>query len=219
MNLPQIVIIGAGGHAKVVADIILKIGRYQIAGHTAPGNPPPAARLKFRYLGNDNVLPSLWKQGVKLAALGVGGVGDNRPRRRIYEHIHSLGFSTPPLVHPAAIVADGVLPVEGLVIAPGAVVNPRVEFGVNTIINSAAVVEHDCVLGEHVHVAPGAVLCGGVRVGSLAHVGAGAVVIQGVALGEGAVVGAGAVVLHDVEPWTVVAGNPARFIKSLKEVF
>ncbi|MEW6181620.1 MAG: NeuD/PglB/VioB family sugar acetyltransferase [Bacillota bacterium] len=218
MNLPQIVIIGAGGHAAMVTDIILKAGKYSLAGYTAPGSPPPASRLRFRYLGNDDVLPTLRRQGVKMAALGVGGVGDNKPRRRMYEHIHSLGFSFPPLIHPSAVVADD-LTVEGLIIAPGAVVNPRVELGVNTIINSAAVVEHNCVVGEHVHVAPGAVLCGGVRVGGLAHVGAGAVVIQGVALGEGAVVGAGAVVLHDVNPWTVVAGNPARFIKSLREVF
>lgn len=213
MNLPLIVVVGAGGHAAIVAEIILKSKKYQIVGHTAPEKPLTLPRPGFEYLGDDSVLPSLQRRGVTLAALGVGGVGDNRLRSRLYERVCSFGFSFPPLIHPAATVADGVLHAAGLVVAPGAVINPGVTVGVNTIINSAAVVEHDCLVGEHVHVAPGAVLCGGVRVGSLAHIGAGAVIIQGITLGEGAIVGAGAVVIDNVEPWVTVAGNPAKVIK------
>jgi UDP-perosamine 4-acetyltransferase len=217
MNATPVVIIGAGGHATVVAEIVQKAGVYRITGYTAPEERPPDRWWPFIYLGDDGVLPVLRRQGVELAVLGVGAVGDNRKRRDLFVKVRALGFCFPSLAHHSAIVAEGSALGEGSVVGPGAVVNTGVEIGANTIINSSAVVEHGCVIGEHVHVAPGAVLCGGVYLGGLAHVGAGAVVIQGVTIGEGAVVGAGAVVLHDVEPWTVVAGNPARTIKPLQK--
>lgn len=216
LDLAPIVIIGAGGHARVIAEIIRRQGVYRVAGYTAPRDQAFTDRWEFSYLGDDSVLPDLRRQGIVTAALGVGGVGDNRPRSRLYGKIKAFGFSFPPLMHPAATVAGGVTLADGAVIAPGAVVNPGVAIGPNTIINSAAVVEHDCIIGEHVHVSPRAVLCGGVRVERLAHVGAGAVVIQGVTIGEGAVVGAGAVVLDNVPPCVVVAGNPARARRLLR---
>ncbi|MHB1420533.1 MAG: acetyltransferase [Bacillota bacterium] len=212
-----IVIIGAGGHAAVIADIIQKQGRYRIIGYTAPARRTPASCWGYKYLGDDSSLPNLVEEGVNLSAIGVGGTGDNRPRSNIYEQILKLGFSFPVLSHPAAIVSGNVILGNGTVIAPGAVVNPGVEIGKNTIINSRVVIEHDSSIGDHVHVATGAVLCGGVRVGRLAHVGAGAVIIQGVKIGEGAIIGAGAVILDDVDPWCVIVGNPARVIKKLEE--
>jgi UDP-perosamine 4-acetyltransferase len=210
-----IVLIGAGGHAAVVASIIEALGIFFIVGYTAPAAGAATISCRYKHLGDDGVLPALFRQGVRLAALGLGGTGDNRPRHELYERIRLLGFEFPPLKHPAAIVAPDVVIGEGCVIAPGAVVNTGARIGINIIVNSGAVVEHDCVVGDHVHVASGAVLCGGVRVGRMAHIGAGAVVIQGVTLGEGALVGAGAVELRDVEPWTVVAGNPAMSLKRL----
>ncbi|SFQ96911.1 acetyltransferase [Desulfoscipio geothermicus] len=212
-----IVIIGAGGHAAVIADIIQKQGRYGIIGYTAPRERSPAASWGYNYLGDDSILPNLLQKDITLVALGVGGTGDNRPRSQLYEQIRALGFSFPVLSHPTAIVSGNVILGNGTVIAPGAVVNPGVETGKNVIINSGAVIEHDSSIGDHVHVAPGTVICGDVRVGRLAHVGAGAVIIQRVKIGEGAIIGAGAVVLRDVEPWTVVAGNPARVIRELEE--
>lgn len=217
MSLSPIVLIGAGGHASVVADIILKSGLYQIIGYTAPVKRECTGQWSFTYLGDDSILPSLLKQGVTIAALGVGGTGDNRPRYKLYEQIRNLGFSFPPLIHPSATVAEGTTVGSGSIIAPGAIINPGARIGNNVIINSGAIVEHDCVVEDHVHIAPGAVICGGARVGSLAHVGAGAVVIQGITIGEGAVIGAGTVVIHKVEPWTVVVGNPGRVIRAIKE--
>jgi UDP-perosamine 4-acetyltransferase len=208
-----IVLIGAGGHAAVVASIIEALGIFFVVGYTAPAAGAATISCRYKYLGDDGFLPALFRQGVRLAALGLGGTGDNRPRCELYKRIRAMGFEFPPLKHPAAVVAPDVVIGEGCIIAPGAVVNAGAKIGINTIVNSAAVVEHDCVIGDHVQVAPGAVLCGGVRVDRLAHIGAGAVVIQGVTVGEGALVGAGAVVLHDVESWTVVAGNPAMSLK------
>ena len=216
MEEQPIVLIGAGGHAAVVASIIEALGTFFVVGYTAPATGSATISCRYRYLGDDSVLPALFRQGVRLAAPGLGGTGDNRPRCALYERILAMGFEFPPLKHPAAVVAPNVVLGEGCVVAPCAVVNTGARIGINVIVNSGAVVEHDIVIGDHVHVAPGAVLCGGVKVGRLAYIGAGAVVIQGVTVGEGALVGAGAVVLKDIEPWTVVAGNPAMSLKRLK---
>lgn len=210
MEKQPIVLIGAGGHAAVVASIIEALESYLVVGYTAPAGGVAAISCHYNYLGDDSVLPALFNQGIRLAALGLGGTGDNRPRSELYERIRRLGFEFPLLKHPSAVVAPDVVFGAGCVVAPGAVVNTGAKLGINVIVNSGAVVEHDCVIADHVHIATGALLCGGVRVGRLAHIGAGAVIIQSVSIGEGALVGAGAVVVHDVKPWTVVMGNPAR---------
>ncbi|WP_084413276.1 acetyltransferase [Desulfovirgula thermocuniculi] len=213
MSRQQIIIIGAGGHALMIASIIEELGAFAIVGYTAPAPGKGPLSGRYKYLGDDEVLPGMLKRGVNLAAMGVGGTGDNRLRSELFVNITSMGFEFPPLQHPRAIVAPGVELNSGSVIAPGAVIGPGAKIGVNVIVNSGAVIEHECLLGDHVHVAPGSILCGGVKIDRLAHVGAGAVVIQGISIGEGAIIGAGAVVVKDVEPWSVVVGNPARVIK------
>ena len=92
----------------------------------------------------------------------------------------------------------------------GAVIQPGTRLGVNTIVNTRASIDHDCIIGDHVHIAPGAVLSGEVRVGNCSHIGCGATIVQGVKLGEATVIGAGAVVLKDVPDGTTVVGVPAR---------
>ncbi|OAT80386.1 acetyltransferase [Desulfotomaculum copahuensis] len=215
-GLIPIVIVGAGGHATVIAEIIKKQGKYDIIGYTAPGERVPGDDWGHEYLGNDGILPDLQQKGIVLAAIGVGGTGDNRLRAKLYKEVNEYGFSFPVLIHPSATIYSNTLLGDGTVVAPSAVVNPGVQIGVNVIINSGAIIEHHCIISNHVHVSPGAVICGGVKMSPLVHVGAGSVLVQGVSLGEGAIIGAGAVVLHDVEPWTVVAGNPGRVIKKLK---
>lgn len=217
MTRPRIVVIGGGGHARVVLDIIFSLGNYDVVGVVALDSPSYVGQYKIPYLGNDEVLPTLMEnRDVTLAALGVGAVGNNHKRKDLFTRVKAFGFSFPPLVHPRAVVGTGVEQGDGLVVAAGAVINPGVVCGTNVLVNTGAIVDHDCQLGDHVHVAPGAVLCGGVRVGGSAHIGAGATIIQGLTIGEGAVVGAGAVVVRDVPPWTVVAGNPARVLRTLR---
>lgn len=218
MTRPRIVVIGAGGHARVVLDILFSIGAYEVVGVVALDGPSYIGRYNIAYLGKDDVLPALLESGeAALAALGVGTVGDNHKRKDLFTRVKAIGYRFPPLIHPRAVVGGDLEQGEGLVVAAGATVNPGVICGTNVLINTGAVVDHDCRLGDHVHVAPGAVLCGGVRVGDTAHVGAGATIIQGLTIGEGAVVGAGAVVVRDVAPWTVVAGNPARVLRVLRD--
>lgn len=211
---PRIVGLGAGGHAKVVIEIVRALGEFELAGLL---DPRPelhgSAVLGVRVLGPDGLMGSLYDEGVKHAFIGLGSGHEMGGRARLYEEARRAGFDVPTLVHPAATVSPSALLGPGATICAGAVVNAAATAGEDVLVNSAALVEHDCVLGDHVHVASGARLAGGVRVGDLVHVGLGASVNQGVSIGAGSVVGSGAVVIEDVPAGVVVAGVPARVLR------
>lgn len=166
--------------------------------------------LGVRVLGGDDVLVEQKRAGVTHAFLGVGAVGDNSRRLRIWDEAKALGFQFLTVVHPSAIVSPSAQLGEGACVFPGAIVGAGASLGRNVIVNTGAIVEHDCRLGDHTHVASGAVLAGGVSVGDEAHVGAGASVKQGVRIGARAVVGVGAAVVDDVPEGAIVVGVPAR---------
>jgi len=203
--------IGAGGHAKVLIDILQLMGGFDITGLT---DSRPELRGKnlngIPILGSDELLPGLFRGGTKCAFLGVGGVGNNHPRAVVFERVRQMGFEFINATHPSASIARSVVMETGVAIMAGAVVNPDAHVGCNVVINSGAVVEHDCVLGDHVHVGPGAALAAAVTVGRYSHIGLHAAIKQGVSIGDDVVVGAGAVVLHDVGAGEVVLGIPAR---------
>ena len=205
------VILGGGCHAAVVIDALRAAGAaqpYAVLDHDAERAGEDVLGVPIR--GGDEVLPSLIREGVTCFMVGLGGVGDNRPRRRLYEW--GLAFGLTPLMvrHPSAVCSTSAQVGAGSLLLAAAVVNARAVLGVNVIVNTGAIVEHDCILGDHVHVATGARMASTVCIEGGAHVGAGATIRQCVTIGEGAVVGAGAVVLKDVEAWSVVVGVPAR---------
>ena len=167
-------------------------------------------------LGGDELMPQLLRQGARDFLVGLGGTGDNNPRRKLFELALRHGLAPSTVSHPAATRSPWATVGAGSVLLPGAVVNAGAGLGVNVIVNTGAIVEHDCVVGDHAHVATGAQIASSVRVGAGAHIGAGATVRQGITVGKGSIVGAGAVVVNDVEPWTVVVGVPARLLKRLR---
>ena len=171
--------------------------------------------LDVPVLGGDELLPELASRGATHFIVGLGGVGDNKPRRRLYESGLKHGLTPLTIRHPAATCSPSATVGGGSAILPAAVINACAVLGANTIVNTGAIVEHDCVMEDHVHVATGSRLSSTVRVGAMAHIGAGATVRQSITIGEGAIVGAGAVVVRDVEPWTVVVGVPARVLERL----
>lgn len=213
-ELPRIVGLGAGGHAKVVIEIVRALGSFELVGLLDP-RPDLHGRevLGVPVLGGDTLIASLYDDGVEHAFIGLGSGHEMEGRARLYEEARGAGFHVPALVHPAALVSPSASLGPGATLCAGAVVNAAARAGADLLVNTAAVVEHDCVLGDHVHVATGARLASGVRVGDVVHVGLGACVNQGVSIGAGSVVGSGAVVIEDVPEGVVVAGVPSRVLR------
>lgn len=208
MTLP-VIVIGAGGHAKVVLDVLLERGQRVIGLLDSDPAKKNKELLGVPVLGGDEILASYPPNNVSLV-LGIGSSGRPNHRRNIYEALKSRGYLFPVFVHPSAIITHAVEISDGTIVMAGAVVQPGCRIGANCIVNTGARIDHDCQLGNHVHVAPGAILCGDVCVGADSHIGAGSTIIQGINVGEGAIVAAGALVVDNIPDRTTVLGVPAR---------
>jgi len=209
MNNAPILIIGAGGHAKVVADA-LRARDEPVMGFT---DRDPAKHgtqvLGMPVLGDDDFITARSPDSVRLAN-GIGSVRLPTARRTVYLRFTQLGYSFVTVVHPAAVVSASVELGDGVQIMAGAVIQPGARIGANSLINTAAVLDHDCTIGAHCHLAPGCVLSGGIVVGDECHIGTGASVLHGVRIGARTVVGAGAAVVSDSAGGGTLAGVPAR---------
>jgi sugar O-acyltransferase (sialic acid O-acetyltransferase NeuD family) len=212
MTLP-IIVIGAGGHAAVVADALLAAGE-TVLGCTDADRSRHGSRLcGLPVLGDDESVLAAHAPSRTRLANGIGGVRDTALRRRVQQRLQGQGWQFVGVRHPSAIVSPFARVGESVQLLAGCVVQAGAELGAGCIVNTAAVVEHDCRLGEQVHVAPRALLCGGVEIGARSHVGAGAVVRQGLRLGDDTLIGAGAVVLRDFAGAGTVVGVPARVLR------
>jgi len=210
---PQIIIIGAGGHATMLLDALSAAAESRpIAVLDADVSRHGTMLLRAPIIGGDDSLSALIDAGATHFAVGVGTSvsGDNGPRRSIFARLLASGLAPLTIVHPRAIVSSGATIGAGAQILPGAIVNTGARIGINAIVNSGAIIEHDCSVGDHAHVASGACIAGGVIVENNVHIGARAVVRQLLRIGDGAVIGIGAAVIRDVAPATVVAGVPAK---------
>lgn len=208
---PRCLILGGGGHARVLIDGLLALGGVELVGVLDSSQSLEGGDVYgVPVLGGDDLLPRCAGKLADHFLVGLGGVRDNGPRRRLFESALSHGLKPLTFVHPMAYCSPRAILGAGSQLLPLCVVNAGASLGVNVIVNSGAVVEHDCRVGDHVHLATGARLCSTVEVGDQAHIGAGAVVRQLVAIGAGAVVAAGAVVVMDVAPGALVQGVPAR---------
>lgn len=205
------VILGGGGHARVLIDSLQRLDTVQLRGILDPNRELWGTECQgVPILGADDMLAELVAGGVTSFTVGLGGAGDNQPRQRLFALGVAHGLAPLTVIHPSATCSGWATVGPGSQLLPGSIVNAGAVLGVNVIVNTGAIVEHDCRLGDHVHVATGARLSGTVRLGDRAHVGAGAVIRQSISVGEDAVVGAGAVVVKDVGRGGVVVGNPAR---------
>lgn len=207
-------LLGSGGHAKVVIEIFQKNDDIDIVGliDKDPANIGKQV-LGVPVIGTDAQLTDLFQSGVDHALVAVGGTGDNFLRLKLFDRLKKIGFQFVNAIHPSAIISKATVFGSGNTVMAGCIINAGAAIGDNAIVNTGSIIEHDCRIGSHVHIAPRAVIAGGVVIGELTHVGMGAVVIQGRKIGRNALIGAGTVIIEDVPDNAVVVGNPGRIIK------
>jgi UDP-perosamine 4-acetyltransferase len=213
--MKKVIGIGAGGHARVVIDILQQTGGCEIVG-LLERDPQlwNSLVLGVLVIGNDSLLAELHDGGISRAFVGIGSSGNTRPRREAFEMLRRIGLHSVSAIHPAAVVSPHAELGIGVTVMARAVINPGAVLGDNVVVNTGAIVEHDCVLEDHVYIATAASLSGSVFVGEGSHIGNGATVKQGVRIGRGAIVGAGAAVIRDVPDGETVVGVPAKPIRT-----
>lgn len=210
--MDRIIVIGGGGHAKVVIAMLRKTGTFLIEGYVAPENRGPI--LDVPWLGTDKDLVALSRHGPPLhAAMGIGHPRNADARRSAHTVITQLGVEFQVVLDNTAVVADADCLGAGSVIMAGAVVQPGTKTGLCAIINTNATVDHDCLIEDFVHIGPGAVLCGGIVCAEGSLIGAGAVILPSCRIGRDCIIGAGAVVTEDCKDRGIYVGSPARRIK------
>lgn len=203
MPTDGLLLIGAGGHARVVYDAwrLLNPKRASLVFDESP-------LLNDTRFFDLRVQMAWPKMPAEVGSFHVA-IGHNLTRRRFFADAEVLGATVETIVHPGAHVSVHTVLGGGCFVAAGAVLAPLARLGRGCIVNHAASVDHDCLIGDFCHIAPGANLCGGVYVGDEVFIGAGAVVLPGRRIGTGAIVGAGAVVVQDVANGSIVMGVPA----------
>jgi UDP-perosamine 4-acetyltransferase len=211
----QIIILGAGGHARVCIDLLQSLG-YDIFGVFDDDTSLQGTKIlgcpilgSFQsYLDSSLDLDSKYNKQICVIA-----IGHNQYRANLYQKLKaSSTFSV--FVSGSAVVSQYAQIGPGSLVFDRAVVHVDAKIGQNVVVNTGAIVEHDCVLSDHVQVAPGAILCGNVAIGESSFIGAGAVIRQGITVGKNCMIGAGSVVVKDVEDNSLVMGCPAKLIKN-----
>jgi UDP-perosamine 4-acetyltransferase len=196
VTLP-IIVIGGGGHARVVIDTLLMLD-CDILGVCDPALPPGRpGPFGLAVLGGDDAVAAHAPDEVRLVN-GVGAPGAAERRRAVFESFGRRGYGFVTVVHPSAVIGREVALGAGAQVMAGAVVQTGARIGCNAILNTGCRIDHDCLIGDHAHIAPGAVLSGVVTVEDGVFIGAGASVIPGMRIGRGAMIGAGTVVVRDV---------------------
>jgi sugar O-acyltransferase (sialic acid O-acetyltransferase NeuD family) len=207
-----VIIIGAGGHTKVLIATLVLLRREIIGVMEANHEKQGGFLSAIPIIGDDQAIKNYKPEKIELVN-GIGSVGSPHKRMEIYQRFKKQGYKFAGVVHPSAIVMSDVQFGEGVQIMAGAIIQPGVRIGDNAIINTGAILDHDCIIGEHTHIAPGAVLSGGVHIGVASHVGTSATIIQGIRIGGNSIIGAGAVVIKNIPADNKAAGVPARNIK------
>lgn len=210
--MQRVLIIGAGGHAQVVADI-LKCAHDAGAGIRPIGYLDDDPSLAGRTLLDLPVLGTLADIVTVPHDALIVAIGDNATRHRVFDHLRQSGEHFAIAKHPRSVVASHVSIDEGTMICAGAIVNPGSVIGQNVILNTGCTVDHHSNIGSHVHIAPGVHLGGEVNIGDGVLVGIGAIVMPCCQIGEAAIVGAGACVTKSISAGVTVVGVPAKALQ------
>ncbi len=206
----KVVVMGAGGHGRVVLDILQHDPQYDVVGFVDSDKSLQGKKMDgVLVLGDTSAISKLRHDGVEGAIVGIG---DNRTREEFARKFREAGFTLVNATHPRASIARSVVLGRGVVIASGAIIAAHARIGDCAIVNTGAIVEHECVVGEAVHIGPGVKVAGRTTIKKGAQIGIGATVIQNLVIGEYATIGAGSVVLQNVPDNATVVGVPGRVV-------
>lgn len=208
--MSKIIIIGAGGHAKVCIEILRRLG--EDIAYCIGDSGAHSTCLGIPVLRGDENLVKLRSKGYKRAFVAVGS---NELRIRLAEKCVACGYSMLNAISSEAIVSESANIGIGVAIMPGAIINAEAVISDFSIINTGASVDHECSIGRGVHIAPHCALAGNVVVGNLSFAGIGSKVIPKIEIGERVILGAGSVVVNDIEPAVLAVGVPARIVRKL----
>ncbi len=199
-----IIILGGGGHAKVLLEALIFENKIEILGFTEldENKNLSLGKTKIKYLGEDEAIKQFSPKDYDLVnGLGSVGIDTLKRRRGKFEEFKRLGFKFFNVIHPVSIISEDVKETlrlkEGLQIMAGVNIRPGSEIGDNTIVNTGASIDHDCMIGAHVHIAPGVVLSGEVGIGDCCHIGTGSLVRNGIKIDSNVFVSMGCVVTEN----------------------
>jgi len=197
----SVIVLGSGGHAKVLIEMLWRSG-ISIIGVVSP-NENNKKFMGVEVLGGDEVIDDYSENEVMLVN-GLGSLPGKMNRWLLANKFRQKGFHFMTVVDSHAVVARDVLMGEGVQVMAGTVIQPNVEIGMDTIINTHSSIDHDCKIEHNCHLAPGVTVCGGVRIGNNVHISTGTSIIQGVSIGSNSTITAGSVVVKDVDEGVII---------------
>lgn len=213
--LEEVLIIGAGGHARSVMDIILQQDDYHIFGCIDAIYPQKRVVPRMEdipIVGNDSMINQFFNQGINKAFVALG---DNDLRTKISKQLIDIGFELINVISNKAIISPRAHLECGICVLPGAVINVNTQVGDFSIINTNCSIDHDCVIGRGCHIAPGVAISGYVTIGDGTQIGTGASVIDKMKIGAYSFIGGGAVVVSNIAEHSLAVGVPAKIIKHI----
>ncbi|MEJ7518930.1 acetyltransferase [Staphylococcus saprophyticus] len=202
--MKYIILIGNGGHSKVIKDIIDASPNYVIAGYLDNKFSSYEENGKYFYDNLDNM--QLYKEDYYFCL----AIGNNFIRNKLFEEMQLDKNQFPTLIHPTSSISPSAQIDFGTVVMPNAVINADTKIGKHVIINSGAVIEHDNIIDDYVHISPNATLAGNVVIGECSHIAIGASVLPQIKIGRNCIVGAGATVINEINDKQIVVGTPAK---------
>ena len=211
-----IVILGGGGHARVLVSCLQRLG-LNILGLAVPAESKVEDILGEKILGSDDDILKYAPQEILLAN-GIGMIVGSDQRKKVARKFRKSGYKFVTVRDPTAVVLSEVELGEGVQILAGVVVQPGVKIGADTIINTRASVDHDCIIGNDCHVCPGVTIAGSVTVGSETMIGTGSTVVPGVSIGNSCLVAASSVVFEDLPDDTYFVQQRETSTKNRKEI-
>ncbi len=207
--MKSVIVIGSGGHAKVIIDIIHSMNKYKIIGITSQSFKKGEMFIGYEIIGDIDMLCEFNPEEC-LIAMGVGGFRDNIVREKIFLAVKNMGFSFLNVIHSSAIISKTCLFGEGIVIFPGVILNTDVFVGDNTIIATGSTIDHETVIGKHILISAGVTVGAYTKINDNALIALVAKVVSGINIGKNSLVAAGAVVVKDVQDNEIVYGIPAK---------